>query len=544
MIRKIVLLIYISTLLGSPSYADTREGLLLEAMTNELSCYPLELLYFSKQQPLIKTKDICLSVIYHETGGQPLWVGVDGVGDRAAVILDYLARSDLEGLDPSDYEVDELQRLWNAREVQQLARLDTLLTYNLVKYIHDMSYGQIKYRAVDPALFAEAGNEEFDPFAAIDTAMKIPDLKKYLESLAPRHQYYENLKEALRYYRALAKQNDFERIGGGKLIRPGDTDTRLVPIQKLLMTKKELGEDHQLVESYSPELVRAVTGFQSKYGLEPDGIIGPKTLGAMNLSFGELIMKIRVNMARWRWHAHELGDNYILVNIAGFTLKAVRNGQLRLEVPVIVGKYQHQTPVFSNLIRYLDFNPYWNVPPSIARNEELPALRRDRNHLVERNIRLFSGWQPDAVELDSTAIDWQKVSRAQMSRYKLRQEPGPENALGRVKFVFPNRYMVYLHDTPARELFEHSKRSFSHGCIRVSNPLALASFLLQGQDGEFTAENFEEIEGLEKRKIVRLAEPFPIHITYQTAWVDKNNQIHFNSDVYGRDAKLMQALLQ
>jgi murein L,D-transpeptidase YcbB/YkuD len=248
-------------------------------------------------------------------------------------------------------------------------------------------------------------------------------------------------------------------------------------------------------------------------------------------------------MARWRWQAHDLGENYIMVNIAGFSLSAVKNGETILEMPVIVGKSQHQTPVFSDTIRYLDFNPFWNITTSIARNEELPALRKNPKHLVERNIRLFSSWQEDAVELDSTAIEWSTVSRAQMSRYKLRQDPGPWNALGRVKFVFPNHHSVYLHDTPTRELFDRSFRSFSHGCIRVSRPLALALFALELEDPLWSSKKIDTIVASGERKVIALSNPLPIHITYQTVWLDNQGIIRFNSDLYNRDARLLEVLL-
>ncbi|MBE0584000.1 MAG: L,D-transpeptidase family protein, partial [Desulfofustis sp.] len=239
--------------------------------------------------------------------------------------------------------------------------------------------------------------------------------------------------------------------------------------------------------------------------------------------------------------SHQLGDTYIMVNITSFSLKAVRNNLVVHEMPVIVGKFQHQTPIFSDHIKYLDFNPYWNVTPSIARDEDLPALRLNPDHLVERHVRLFSSWREDAVELDSTAIDWHATSRSQMSNFKLRQDPGPWNALGRVKFVFPNHNSIYLHDTPTQNLFEQTSRSFSHGCIRVSKPLVLAAFCLEEQKGSWTIEAIDKIVATGERKVISLLPSIPIHINYQTAWVDNNEIIHFNSDIYGRDAKLIQA---
>ncbi|MEE4314676.1 MAG: L,D-transpeptidase family protein, partial [Desulfofustis sp.] len=478
-----------------------------------------------------------------ETGGKPLWVSAAGPGPAAGVIIDRLRRCHLDGLEPEEYEVSLLESLWTANRPDDLARLDTLLTYNLVKYIHDISFGQLKLHLADPELFAEAGNTGFDPVQSVRIARSVADLGAYLDSLPPQHRYYATLKEALAHFRELALTADWPNIPSGPLIRPGDSDHRLAAIiSRLTATDSIEGVYTDAPERYHEPLVTAVRAFQRRHGLETDGIIGPQTLAMLNRTPAELAAIIRANLARWRWQDHHLSDTYLMVNIAAFHLKAVRENQVVHELPVIVGKFQHQTPVFSDSIRYLDFNPFWNVTPSIARNEDLPALRKDPRHLVDRHIRLFSSWQPDAHELDSTAIDWHNVSRSQMSRYLLRQDPGPWNALGRVKFVFPNHHNVYLHDTPARDLFQQTSRSFSHGCIRVSQPLLLALFCLQLNDETWTISAIEDIVASGRRKVISLRKHLPIYLTYQTAWVDKGGMIHFNADIYQRDTKLLQVL--
>jgi murein L,D-transpeptidase YcbB/YkuD len=280
-----------------------------------------------------------------------------------------------------------------------------------------------------------------------------------------------------------------------------------------------------------------------RHGLEVDGIIGKNTIAALNITATEKVDSIRLNLARWRWQDHDLGRQYLLVNIAGFNLKAFQDEKLVFDMPVIVGEQQHQTPVFSDRIKYLDFNPFWNIPTSIAKNEELPALRKNSDHLVKRRVRLFSSWQADAIELDSTAIDWHTVTSSRIAGFKLRQDPGPGNALGKIKFVFPNRYSVYMHDTPGHNLFKRTQRHFSHGCIRISDALALAIFALEAQPDGWSREKIEEIYNQEMRKVVRLSSPIAVHITYQTAWVDSSGIIHFNRDIYLRDAKLRNALL-
>ncbi len=201
----------------------------------------------------------------------------------------------------------------------------------------------------------------------------------------------------------------------------------------------------------------------------------------MNVSVETRIQQIKLNLERWRWHDQELGNKYVLVNIAGFDLKAVENDKTVLEMAIIVGKLHHESPIFSDRIRYAEFNPFWNLTPHIARTETLRHLRADPNYLAKKHIRVFSSWQKKSVELDPLKIDWHKTSPKKMNHYKFRQDPGKWNALGTMKFVFPNKYAVYLHDTPNHELFKTSRRAYSHGCIRLNDPEALAVFLMGGE---------------------------------------------------------------
>lgn len=541
---RILLILLLFPIFVVPASANisTASSELADEMTKFLSCLPMELIKLKQQRPIIATEDICLATIYHGTGGQPLWVTDDGPSQNASIILRHLINSYSDGLNPDDYKVRQMLTLWPSRTLGTLAELDTLLTYNLVKYIHDVSYGQLKSFETDPVLFAEAGNPEFNPLQTIQRLLTTPDLDKYLTGFPPTHHHYTVLKSALEQYRHIAATGGWEHIPEGKTLRPGDKDERVVLIRKRLQKTGDLASELPTTALYSKDLETAVITFQHRHGLDPDGITGRKTLAAMNIPVTRLIDTIRINMARWRWPAHELGQKYILVNIAGYNLKAFNGETVVLDFPVIVGQQEHQTPVFSDQIEYLDFNPFWNVTPNIAENEDLPKLRKNRNYLVERHVRLFSSWQADAVEIDSTTIDWTKVSKQQVSSYKLRQDPGPWNALGKVKFVFPNSYAVYMHDTPRHDLFSHTQRDFSHGCIRISNPLALAIFALNDQKGELDKQSVEAVFNQDNRKVIRLSTPLPIHITYQTAWVDKEGLIHFNDDIYARDAKLYNAL--
>ncbi len=518
---------------------------LARAMADYLECYPVELLSFKEQKPSIAREDVCLAAIYHELGARPLWVSEDGPGKRAEVILNYLKNAGSEGLDPSDYRVEKIVDLWTDTDLDSLAKLDTLLTYNMVKYVHDVSHGQLKSYMVNPELFAEAGERSFDPLKMVETILSTENLDAFFQSLPPQHRQYRGLKDGLVHYGRIKYDGKWQVLTGTRSIRPGDGDARITEIRKKIALLTNSSVDNPETGNpliYDDTLLKKMTRFQQTHGLEPDGIIGRNTLEALNRSPQDRLAQIRLNMARWRWQDHELGHKYVLVNIANYRLYAYDAGELKLNMPVIVGKFQHQTPVFSDRIKYLEINPYWNVPTSIAINEDLPELKKNPHYLVEKNIRLFSSWQKDGVEIDSTTINWRRITASKMAGFKLRQDPGPANALGRVKFVFPNHYSVYLHDSPAKNLFSRQKRSFSHGCIRVSQPEQLAVFLLDEKGGEWEIQRVKDLISQGKRMVLRIDQPIPVHITYQTAWVDKDDQIIFNSDVYGRDEKLYKAL--
>lgn len=529
------------------SRAGDGEEELRTALAEYMGCFYLELMGMEQQELAVSSKIFCLAEVYEETDPRPYWVTPTGPGPQAQVVLCFLRHAEEEGLDPANYEIEEIGDLFEETGPGELALLDALLTCNLIKYIHDVRYGRIRQPYADPRLFPRARAVEFRPRAALEEARSAPDLGAYLAALPPVHTHYNGLKKALALYRSLEQQGGWQAIAAGKSIHPGEDDRRIPGIIDRLRATGDLLDPAAALETpgtlYNDLLEPSVRRFQSRHGLDADGVIGEKTIEAMNVSAADRVRQIVVNMTRWRWQDHELGETYILVNIAGFTLSAFRDGREAFSLPVIVGKLKHQTPVFSDRIAWIEINPYWNVPESIACNEELPDLQKDPRSLVKRRIRLFDGWGEGAPEIDSSAIDWSTVSPAMMARYRLRQDPGQGNALGRLKFVFPNPYSVYLHDTPTQNLFARSQRDFSHGCIRVSDPVRLAAFVLEGRaDEDWPEAKIESAIDKEQRVVIRLSRQMPVHITYQTARFDSDGIICFNNDVYGRDEKLRTAL--
>jgi murein L,D-transpeptidase YcbB/YkuD len=254
----------------------------------------------------------------------------------------------------------------------------------------------------------------------------------------------------------------------------------------------------------------------------------------------ERVRQIEVNLERWRWLPEDLGQRYILVNIANFELEVVEKSKPVMIMQVVVGKPYWRTPVFSDRMTYLVLSPYWHIPPSIAVKDKLPLIRKDHTYLATYDIKVFQGWGAETREIDPQTIDWSKVT-AKDFNYRLRQEPGPLNALGRVKFMFPNKFNVYLHDTPSRELFGKTVRTFSSGCIRIEKPIELAEYLLGG-DAKWTRENILAAIDRRVEQTVRLPEPMPVHLLYWTAWSDEEGSIQFRGDIYGRDQLLDKAL--
>jgi murein L,D-transpeptidase YcbB/YkuD len=489
--------------------------------------------------------DQVLSQVYHENGLQPLWVSPDGPGERAEAILEALKGSDSHGLNPPSYHTEKIDEYWNSSDATGLSRLDILLSLGLRSYVGDMREGRAEPRKLDPKLFETASDVKLDFKSLRKQALGTTDMKAFLDEQVPPFIQYHKLRKALKRYREIDEKGGWKAISQGEVLKAGMKDERIRLIRKRLAITGDLQSKNLDGTLYDDEVGEGVTHFQSRHGLEVDGIVGGKTLSVMNVPVDERVRQIIINMERYRWIKHQIGDRVIAVNIAGFRVLGVRpaHGVFEIVMPVIVGREYHKTPVFSDMIRYIEFNPYWNLPTSIAKNEMLPKLRKNSHYLKERNIRVFENWDPEAKELDSTALDWKSLGRRDIARFKLRQDPGPKNALGTVKFVFPNTYNVYLHDTPGHSLFQKTQRTFSHGCVRVSRPAELASYVLGGEEKGWGIERIKEIIATGKRQVVPLEEPLPIYILYRTVLVDpENDTVNFRKDVYGRDALLAKAL--
>jgi murein L,D-transpeptidase YcbB/YkuD len=312
-------------------------------------------------------------------------------------------------------------------------------------------------------------------------------------------------------------------------------------LRERLRLEDDLGPaQEQDAELFDPALEQATKKFQRHHGLEADGAVGAATRAELNVPVERRVGQLELNLERWRWLPEDLGRRHIIVNIAAFELEVVEEDAVILAMRVVVGRLYNRTPVLSDTMRYIVLNPYWHVPRGIAAEELLPIIKKDPSYLAKYKLRVFPNSGPDTREVDPANIDWSALSSAEFP-FRLRQDPGPINSLGRVKFMFLNKFNVYLHDTPARPLFEETQRDLSHGCIRIQKPIELAVYLLQQEPGWNREALVRALDDAVDRT-VPLPEPIQIHLLYWTAWADADGTIQFRPDIHGGDDPLWQAL--
>lgn len=485
---------------------------------------------------------------YADRAFAPAWVGNRGPLPTALELLDVLKHADEEGLRPQDYRVTTIQRsldelarpraLSDARAPSWLADLDLLLSDAFITYGNHQLRGRVRPETLYLQSRAIANDDHVGE--VLKAAVETGNVRGELASLAPSSPAYSRLREALARYRDRAPLDKLRAVPAGPTLRQGDRDSRVEAVRRRLVTSGDLDPAAVAGDDFDAPLEEAVRRFQSRHGLDVDGAVGRMTLAALNVPAEKRVEQIALNMERWRWLPRDFGPRYILVNIPAFSLEVVDHGKRIMGMRVIVGKPYWSTPVFSARMTYLVLNPYWQVPPSIAVREILPLLRKDPEYLTREDMRVFEGWGADRIEIDPDSVDWTRVP-VRGFPFRLRQEPGPDNPLGRVKFMFPNRFNVYLHDTPSKRLFAKPVRGFSHGCIRIEKAMDLAQYLLE-DDPQWTRQDIEAAANFSKERTVRLPDPISVEIVYLTAWVDDHGIVQFRNDIYGRDKALAKAL--
>lgn len=469
---------------------------------------------------------------YRERRFNPAWTEGEEVLERGHRLHEVLGRSAEDGLFPTQYHHDAAARLiaaWEAdnassdeeteldeeEERAYLGDLDVLLTEGFARYANDLVTG-----TVDPQA---AGIDWRIPRGRVPESRALADLEKgirperVVEALRPQLPYYRRAMEALARYRAAAEAGGWPGLPEDVALKPGDSGPAVAALRERLArgidpTEAELAKSGS-GDTYDEKLVEAVKHFQQRHGIEPDGAVGAGTLAELNHTVEERIAELRLNMDRWRWLPSKLGRKYVLVNVAGFELEVVEDEKVLESMNVVVGQEGWTTPIFADTMEFLVVNPYWNVPQSIFEDEIRPAMERDPSYLARNNMEFVDG--------------------------RVRQRPGPGNALGDFKFLFPNKNNIYLHDTPADHLFSRTRRDFSHGCIRLERPEDMARLIMKiGADRD--PDEIARLRATGTEQWVKLKDQIPVYILYFTTWVEEDGTVRFHHDIYGRDKMLEQ----
>lgn len=480
-----------------------------------------------------------LSGVYANGIGAAVWIEDGSPSVRAVELIDAIARAGEDGLEAADYLPRSLQSLPELSGESDVAGYELAMSQAFINFARDLHAGRTSPSVSAPDIVI--ARKPVDAAAWLEMVRK-SGVEAALQQLRPKHPQYFQLRRMLDGYRSLAERGGWKPIDEGPTLKPGMSDERIGQMRANLVARGYSGIDGAESSFYDDDLLAAVQHFQKRHGLDIDGYAGPATISALNVSADERVAQIIVNMERWRWLPADLGKRHVFVNQAAFEMFFIRASKTVDRRRIIVGKPFHKSPMFSDLISYAEFNPTWTVTPNIARNEFLPKLRKDPGYLARNNYLLYRGWGANAPVVDPYSVDWAEVSPSKFS-YKIVQQPGPKNALGKVKFIFPNKFSVYLHDTPSRQLFASTGRAFSHGCIRVQGPIRFAEKLFDA-DGTLTPAKISSILEARKTKRTLLKTKVPVHLAYFTAWIDDDGLPLFFNDVYGRDDLVSRILFE
>ena len=480
---------------------------------------------------------------YQTTAYRGLWIDASGDDTKAKALVDALNRAGEHALPSAKYNTPLLRAaLDGARggDSNAIAAAEIALTNAFLIYARDLSSGLLEPRRIDRDLHVFPERPQAPVLLA--ALARTSDAAAFLANLAPRHPHYDGLKAELNTLVSLGVSGAWgaEAPKGGS-IRLGQRGPRIEVIRARLGAMGDYKPAIPAVDpaEYDEGLEAAVRAFQKRHGLNDDGVTGKRTVEALNKSAVYRAGQIVVNMERLRWLNRDLGHKHVVVNQADYNVKVIEGDKVLFTERVVIGKSRkHRTPEFSDEMTHMVFNPTWHVPYSIASKEILPKLQEDPEYLAKKNMRLLA--RGEGGEFDPTLTDWSLYSENDFP-FIVKQRPGGGNALGRVKFMFPNQFNIYLHDTPSKRLFKKDARAFSHGCVRVQDPMELARVLLAPQQAE-PSSYIESILNRRKERKVSLAEPMPVHLTYRTAWVDPDGTYQFRADVYGRDARILAAL--
>ncbi len=491
-----------------------------------------------------------LQDLYLDRLFQPAWISDEGPLPHVESFLNAVRKADLDGLKPEDYHLGHIMALvseWrNSKAKDELfppsrrIDLELLLTDAFVLYGYHLLNGRVDPEKLYPDWFSYQKDSSL--LDVVQETLASGNIEDALHRLTPQDPLYTKLKQTLAIYANIANRGGWPVIPSPRRMKSkNDYGSYLSLLRQRLERSGDLAKTEQPYSRfYDDSLKKAVRRFQKRQGLKADGIMNAATLKEMNVPIERRIRQIVLNMERLRWLPEDIERRYILVNIANFELEVLEADRVIMTMPIVVGKQNQRTSVFSGKMTYIELNPYWNIPQTIAVKEILPKVKKDPTYLAQKRIKVIEYWRRQEREVNPDKVNWSRLNQDNL-KYSFRQDFGPGNALGRVKFMFPNKFDIYLHDTPERQLFKRTQRTFSHGCIRIAKPIDLAEYLLKDDLKWGRRKILAEI-GKGKRQVLKLQEPIDVHILYLTAWVDHQGEVQFRPDIYQGDAVLMQAL--
>ncbi len=482
---------------------------------------------------------IVLPALYAKRDYAPVWSNPASVHQLVSAI----EQADRDGLDPADYNLDTLKLLLERNNEtgdanpERTANLDLLLTDSLIRLGYHLFFGKVDPEELDSDWNMTRYIEDLEALLQKDDAIELGRVDALLQSLMPQSRIYQRLKQALASYRLYQQLGGWQPVPDGGTLKAGMSDERVPLLRARLIATHDLATQDMFLPAFDDAVEAGVKHFQRRHGLEADGVVGQKTLTELNVPVESRIAQLRANLERARWMLHDLPDTYVMADIAGFNVRLFRDDEVVWETRAVVGQPVRMSPVFRSTLTYLDLNPTWTVPPTVLDKDLLPELRRNPNQLAEKGMQVID-YQGNPV--DARNINWSRYNGHSFP-WLIRQKPGPKNALGRIKFMFPNRHSVYLHDTPSKSLFAKPERALSSGCIRIEHPYDLAELLLAGNAGWDRGRLERAIDTLQTRS-VSLEQPVTILLMYWTASVDDDGTVLFSRDIYERDPPIIRGL--
>ena len=448
-----------------------------------------------------------------------------------------------EGLDPQDYHLEQIKKYMEKSKNSKLSQvekadMDLLMTDALILYASHLLEGKLEQSELRKKWDVERNQGPSNPDSLLTATLHNRNVKGILEEFKPNNHMYKLLKFHLKKLRAEAENGGWPEVSEGETLKPGDSDQRILEIRQFLIAVGDLKmkkvDDEEV---FDEELEEAVKKFQNRHKLTSDGVIGKGTIEQMKVPIEDRIDMIVLNLERARWVFQQPDEDFLLVNIAGFHVKRITNKKEVFDSRVIVGKYHKETPVFKGVMKYIVMNPTWTLPYSIATHETLPRLKKDPGYLAAKHMEVMDR---NGKILNPATIEWSEYSAGNFP-FIIRQKAGPWNALGEVKFIFPNKYSVYLHDTPSRGLFNRQDRAFSHGCIRTEDKWGLLMSLMDDPE-VWNMDKVNEILKSGETTTINLPKPINIYLIYLTAAVDQENNLMFMKDIYKRDKAVLNAM--